>query len=499
MLLDAFVDSVGRRSMESPGSPALYFGDEVWSYRDLWSSATGVSDRLRADGLRPGRPVGLLAAKSPDAVAAIIGAGLAGIPVLLPSCSLGDTALHALLEQTGSSHLISLAGRVRPGAPIALRVERTGGIEASAARRDRMAGAPLILTTSGSTGSPKIVPLAADGVERFFGWAATEFGICADSAVLSYAPLNFDLTLLDIWTTLWAGGAAVLVDQDRAAHPRYLRELLQARPVRVVQAVPLFFRLLAESGSEPFPQVRNVIVTGDVLAPPLLAALPLLFPNAAVHNLYGCTETNDSMIHRIRSFDLAPGTSVPIGRPIAGVHAELVDGFGRVVTGPGTGELLVYTPFQSDGYLDEALTADRFVTRFVAGARRTCYRTGDVVRRDADGRLHLEGRDDFHVKVRGVRTSLQEVEHVLERHGEVIEAAVVALPDEAAGHRLHAMVRVGGSAGPNSLRLRSHCSAALPRTAIPSSYDIGAQPLPRTSTGKVDRNAIRTEHLRLGA
>ena len=77
-----------------------------------------------------------------------------------------------------------------------------------------------MLTTSGSTGLPKIVPLPAGGVDRFTDWAAEQFDIGPGTVVANYAPLNFDLCLLDIWTTLKHGGCVALVDQDRATQRR---------------------------------------------------------------------------------------------------------------------------------------------------------------------------------------------------------------------------------------------------------------------------------------
>lgn len=188
------------------------------------------------------------------------------------------------------------------------------------------------------------------------------------------------------------------------------------------------------------------------------------------------------------SFELAPGERLPIGRPIAGVEALLLDEEGRPVEGAGTGELVVRTPFQAAGYLDARLDVGRFVP---GPDGSTYYRTGDVVRRTADGVYVLEGRNDYHVKVRGVRTNLQEVEHVLQLHPQVLEVAVVAMPDEVFGNLLHAKVRRSPNSGLNSLHLRRYCSAHLPKSAIPSTVEITDQPLPKTSTGKVDRNAVK--------
>lgn len=461
---------------------ALYDGKRIWSYAQLWNSAVTVADELPRLGAHSDRPVVVNVRKSAGAIAMILGCGLAGVPAVLASADLGRNAVAALVKRTGSTQLLSLRAEPEPGDPVRLRSEATGLPEVTG---QMLGDAPLVLTTSGSTGSPKAVPLSRAGVERFVTWAAETFGIRSGTVVLSYAPLNFDLTLLDIWATLVAGGSVVLVDHDQAVDGAYLAELVDSHRVEVVQAVPLCFRLLAER-ARVLNSVRRVITTGDVLPPAVLARFPVMFPNAEVHNVYGCTETNDSLMHTVTDFETAG--PLPIGVPIDGVRALLVDGDGAEIAGPGTGELLVSTPFQAPGYLDEDLTERAFVTG-VAGSTDTFYRTGDLVRRDARGLLYLHGRTDFQVKVRGVRTNLNEVEHVLERHPAVAEVAVVAIPDLEAGYRLHAAVRSAGAV--NSLVLRSHCSRSLPVTAIPSTYEIQKSALPRTSTGKIDRNAIR--------
>ena len=119
------------------------------------------------------------------------------------------------------------------------------------------------------------------------------------------------------------------------------------------------------------------------------------------------------------------------------------------------GELLVWTPFQTRGYLNAALNEGRFASHPDAGdGETTYYHTGDVVRRHEDGSLTLEGRADFYVKVRGVRVSTEVVEQAIQEHPDVVEVAVVAVPDELAGKRLHAVVRREAESKLNSLVLR---------------------------------------------
>jgi acyl-coenzyme A synthetase/AMP-(fatty) acid ligase len=156
------------------------------------------------------------------------------------------------------------------------------------------------------------------------------------------------------------------------------------------------------------------------------------------------------------------------------------------VIGEGTGELWVATAFQTPGSLGGAL-AEKFVER--DGVR--FFRSGDLVQRHGDGSLTLRGRTDFQVKVAGQRANLQESEQCLLAHPSVLEAAVVAIADERYGHRLHAAVCTRPGAVLDSLQVRRHCVAHLPRAAMPQAIAIGDQALPKTSTGKVDRNRIK--------
>ncbi|WP_197366833.1 AMP-binding protein, partial [Streptomyces clavuligerus] len=334
----------------------------------------------------------------------------------------------------------------------------------------------------------------------FTDWAGERFGIRRGTTVLNYAPLNFDLCLLDVWTTLKHGGRVVLVDPAEATRAERLLDLLDRHEVRVVQAVPMLFRLLTDAAvpsGRRLDGVEHVIFTGDTLPTRCLADLPRLFGGARLYNLYGCTETNDSFLYEVDGTE-PPDAPIPIGRPLPGVDAVIVGADGRLLTGPGVGELEVSTPFQTSGYPDPEQNAERFVTRLRDGQPRRFFRSGDLVRRHEDGRITLEGRNDHQVKVRGTRVNLHEVEQVLLAHPDVTEAAVVTVPDPVAGRLLRAVVRRAPAAAPaarlNTLVLRRHCAGLLPLTSVPSELLIVDTPLPRTSTGKIDRAGVERDH-----
>jgi acyl-coenzyme A synthetase/AMP-(fatty) acid ligase len=493
-IADHFADHAERQ----PDAPALIWDGEAISYRELRQLCDASLADLQASALPADRPVGIRAKKSPEAIGLILACLRDGKSFLLPSIELASETLAQLFAQAGTSQVVSPHGpRSESAASLRALVDETRSAPAALESEWPPAGGAddvtFMLTTSGSTGLPKIVPLTAAGVDAFTNWAAEQFEIKPGTVVANYAPLNFDLCLLDIWTTLKHGGTVAMVDQDRATQGAYLADLINDNQVNVLQAVPMLYRLLIDVHREDgrtFPSVKHVISTGDKIPATSLAELPKLFPNARFYNVYGCTETNDSLIHEF--LGLAEGnvpSNVPVGQPIPGVIARVQSDDGTALEGPGTGEFMVWTPFQTRGYLKSSLNEGRFVT-LDDDAGRTYYKSGDIVRRHEDGTLTLEGRADFYVKVRGVRVSTQVVEQAIQEHPAVIEVAVIAVPDELAGARLHATVRREADAKLNSLMLRQHCATRLARTEMPSTIEIVTEPLPKTSTGKVDRKAV---------
>lgn len=487
----SLAESFNSQVRGQPASSALIWRGADVSYAELGEMVSRAAARLGDLGLAEHEPVGILAAKSPSAIALILGCLLTGRRFLLPPPTLAAQSLKDLFQRAGCRHVLSTE------AGTTLHVT---SVPAEAARPalcpDGIAGVSFMLTTSGSTGMPKIVPLSADAVDRFTDWAAERFRIRPGLTVFNYAPLNFDLCLLDVWATLKHGGRVVLVESSQATDARRLLDLIERHDVRIIQAVPMLYSLLTEEARRQqrrLGAVEHVIFTGDSMPAPDLAALPHLFGGARLYNVYGCTETNDSFLYELDPA-APPPYPVPLGEPLPGVTALIVDARGAVVTGPGLGELYVSTPFQAAGYLESGLSAEAFVPHPEGRDRRPYFRTGDLVSRHPDGRLTLEGRNDFQVKVRGIQVNTQAVEQVLLEHKDVTEAAVVAVRDPVAGRVLLSVVRRRQASRVTSLALRAHCAQRLPPAAVPTTMQVTEAPLPKTPTGKVDRTAVARGH-----
>lgn len=476
---------------ERPGSPALVWRGREVSYaglQDLVLAARAAVDRA------PAGPLCVVGEKSPQAVATILACLDAGRSFLIPPPSIAPAALDGLVARAGCVDVLYPRDTVSDPATAAAVPTPAGHPAPAPYDPERIS---FMLTTSGSTGLPKVVPLTTGAVDRFTGWVHERFDVGPGRTVLNYAPLNFDVCLLDVWATLRSGGRVVLVDPDQSTRASVLVDLIAGNGVHIIQAVPMLYELLLQAGPAiRLESVEHILITGDAIRPASLAQLPGVFPNARFYNLYGCTETNDSFLYEIPS-PAKPPIPLPLGSLLPGVRARLVGEDGTVLTDPGAGvgELYVSTPFQTSGYLGADLP-EKFVPDPLGLDQRIYFRSGDLVRRDSIGRLTLVGRNDFQVKIRGQRVNTRDVEQVLLEHEHVLEAVAIALPDEQTGHRLHGVVRRRPGSRLSGLQLRRHCAERLPSAAMPARLRITDEPLPATATGKIDRNLIRSAEMK---
>lgn len=431
-LLGGFLTQVRHR----PDATALIWRGEHTTYRALYEAAGRERERFAVLGIAPGDTVGILARTSPAAIALVLACLLSKRPFLLPPPALPAALLNDLFARAGCTRVLTpgqdhgQAQAQGQGQEHVVPVRRPAGHVPGYGRgrrpaRATTAGVPhrpagepaaFMLAASGSGGPPRIVPLDHRAVDRCTGWAAGAFGIEEGTNVLSHAPLHSGLSLLDIWTSLASGATVVIAQTATTADGPGLLELFTRHGVHVVQGPPALYGLLADAARRTgttLDGVRHAVFTKGALPDRVLAVLPHLFPGARLHNVYGCTETGASFIHEVDT-GATVFPPVPIGRPLPGVRALVVDARGTPVKGPGTGELYVATPFRSPGgHLNRTrrrttptptpgtgntptatatATAIATVTGTATGEERTWFRTGDLVRRDVDGLLHLAGR-----------------------------------------------------------------------------------------------------------
>lgn len=488
MKLRTLITSLRTNAEQRPNGVAVITDDKNWTYKELVLLISKYNSELETHHLVEHTPVAVTARKTVDTLALMIALGERGHTTLVVSPDLGSAVKPDVFSKAGVSCEVS-AQRISGSARIfvsTIQSEKTEINQSSVLLKD----SPLMLTTSGTTGIPKVVCLSETGVSAFLCWAKSFFDLGHASKVLSYAPLNFDLSLLDVWATLSAGGEVIFVEPSKATNSDYLISLVQRTKPNVIQGVPMLYTLLCDGNDRlggPMIDVDHILVTGDVTPKALRQRIAAMCPNSKFHNVYGCTETNDSFVYTSLAKEFSSYEHLPLGNPIEGSVYRVVDQDGES-TIDGAGELHTSTPFLAHGYTDAQITLSAFYWDDVE--KRRYYRTGDMVRVDSEGVMTLQGRSDHIVKVRGVRTNLRDIEHVLAKSNLVEESIVFSVDDEVEGVILHAVVKTTEGQQPDGFSLRVHCSENLPLTSVPRRFHFFNNPLPRTSTGKPDRKAI---------
>jgi amino acid adenylation domain-containing protein len=457
------LDLIAARAAEAPDRVALVHGTARMSYRELVAAYNALAWDLRPAGAGPGRLVAVRQRRGIDAVVTILGVLRTGAGYLPLDPASSDTRTTAILTDAAG-------GASLPADPFG-----TGG---TAILPGPGAGPDVayVIYTSGSTGVPNGVVIGHEALEHFVAAARQRYGIGPADRVLQFAPLHFDASVEELFVTLCAGGTLVLRTDEMLDVPALLAGCA-AHGVTVLDLPTAYWHELAyavATGAVSLPPtVRTVIIGGEAALPERVGQwCAAVGPAVRLLNTYGPTEA--TVVATVADLSTFDGGAVPIGRPLPGVSATLVDG-----------ELLLFGPALARGYLGRPeLTARRFTTH--CGAR--AYRTGDVVGLLPDGQLGFVRRVDDEVKISGYRIDPAAVESVLLAHPAVREAAVVAQDLAAGGKRLLGYVAAEGHV--DVAELRAHLAGRLPAPAVPSVLHVLTS-LPHTSTGKIDRKLLR--------
>ncbi|WP_330172409.1 amino acid adenylation domain-containing protein [Streptomyces sp. NBC_01498] len=463
------LELIARRTAADPGRTALVHGDVRLTYGELAEAVAARAGLLQDAGAGPGRLVAVCRPRGIDAIVGVLAAlrsGAAYLP-LDPDAPLAR-----------NTAILADACDGEPPHPDALRADGEAVLPGEAAGT----GIAYVIYTSGSTGTPNGVLVGHEALAHFVAGATERYGIGADDRVLQFAPLHFDASVEEVFVTLCAGGTLVLRTDGMLDVPGMLAGCV-AHGVTVLDLPTAYWHELAyavAAGVAELPAaLRTVIIGGEAALPERVARWRrAVGSRVRLLNTYGPTEA--TVVATVADLTEGPadGTAetdgVPIGLPLPGVRAALVDG-----------ELWLLGGGLARGYLDRPeLTARRF-TRL---AGESAYRTGDVVRLGSDGQLVHVARVDDEVKISGHRIDPAAVESVLLGHPDVRAAAVVAQESADGTKRLVAYVVADGDLSP--AEVRATLAERLPPPAVPGVISL-IESLPRTSTGKIDRSLLR--------
>ncbi|WP_414538947.1 amino acid adenylation domain-containing protein [Stenotrophomonas forensis] len=475
------------QAARTPDAVAVYDGTEPLTYRALDEASTGLAQHLRALGVGTEDRVGICLPRDAQllvALLAVLKAGAAYVPL---DPQYPDVRIGHILDSAQPSVLLTVSTECARLAPLAGSQTQLLALDAVRPHHNSATALPTtlpgqlayVIYTSGSTGLPKGVAITHANAVAMLDWARSTYPDPVLRHTLAATSICFDLSVYELFLPLLTGNSVVLV-RDALA----LTE--QAPPVAVslINTVPSAMEALLAAHAVP-ASVRVVNLAGEALGRGLVERLYALGHVEAVYNLYGPSE--DTTYSTGTLVDRGGADRPSIGRPLSNTRAYVLDEALRPVPVGVRGELYLTGAGLSRGYQGRAaLTAERYLPNPFAGTPgERLYRTGDIVRYLADGRLDYLGRADHQVKLRGFRIELGEVEAALARQPGVREVVAVV---QGQGSSQHLLAYASGDMLQGA-DLRRQLARELPGYMVPTQV-IVLQALPLTANGKIDRRAL---------
>ncbi|MFY1634920.1 amino acid adenylation domain-containing protein [Solwaraspora sp. WMMB335] len=495
----------------TPDAVAVAAGARRWTYARFQHEVDRIAYALIHAGVRPGDLVGVAVGRFPEMIASIYGIARAGAACVPLDVTYPPERIAAMLAQARPARVVAdrrHAGLVGEPANV-LVVEDLLAPQRTVAPvplpRNRPQDVLYVLFTSGSTGVPKGVAMSHAALDNYQAWQVDAASAAAGGVTLQFAPLSFDVSFQEIYTTISAGGTLQIIDERQRRDTTELLRLIDRESVERVFLPYVALQQLAEAavtlGIQP-RALRVVISSGEQLRVTaeirrFIATLPA---GAILENQYGPTETHlvtaYSMTGDPEHFPNLP----PIGPAIPGVDMYLLDQRMRPVPTGVAGELYFGGVQVARGYHRQpALTSARFVANPFGPPGDRIYRTGDVARVLPNGDLVWLARTDTQTKIRGFRVEPLEAEIAIMKlaahHPGIREAAVVARRRDDVDAFLAAFL-VGDPARVDLTGLRRQLRETLPEHLVPTHFHWLAQ-MPLTPSGKRDDRKLRGLPLRV--
>ncbi len=468
----------------------FFLPEQPWTYQQFNNKANQLARYLMAQGAEPGSRIAIAINRSAELLIALLAVLKLGGTYIPLDPTYPKSRLQYVLQDADVSLVLESEASLKSLIPDLnfstidlknqtqeINQQSAENLSVSVSQNDLA----YIIYTSGSTGNPKGVPIQHRSLVNLLASMAKAPGIEANDALLAVTTVAFDIATLELLLPLTVGARVAIASPETVRDSDRLIAQLESDNITLMQATPATWRLLLDAGWKGMSSLK-ILCGGEALDLPL--AQQLIPCCHELWNLYGPTETTIwSSAIRIDETLLAKGF-MPIGGPIDNTEFYVLDGQQQAVPIGVPGELYIGGAGLSQGYLNRLeLTAQKF--------SNALYKTGDLVRRHANGTLEYMGRLDHQIKLRGFRIELGEIEAVLNDHPNIDQALVMLRSQEDGEPLLVAYCKVWPDVDfeKASQTIRQDIAKQLPAYMLPTAYVLLAD-FPLTPNGKINRKAL---------
>lgn len=450
--------------------------DKSYTFSQLYDRARRIGSALK--GVGHNRPVAVMMKKGVDCIAAMLGVVYSGnfygpVDISMPPKRI-DTIL-SLLNPVASINDENFAEYCEAE----IDDEFLENVRAAQIAEDPL----YVVYTSGSTGIPKGVLTPHRAVINFVQSFVKNFGMDENDIHGNQAPLDYDASVKDVYSTLLTGGSTYIIPQRFFTMPKLLFDCVIEHHVKTlvwtVSALTIPVNLNAFAYRVP-DCVERVLFSGAVMPCRILRVWQENLPNTMFVNLYGLTETTCNCTFYKVSGPVKDTDVLPIGKPFDNLGIVLLNKDAN-----GIGEICVRGAGLALGYYNDRKRTDELFIRNpeVTEYEDRIYKTGDLGSIDGDGILWFHGRSDSQIKHMGHRVELPEIEAAVCSMQNVGEAVVLYNTEK----EKITLFYVGDA---DKKEIAKYLGILLPKYMIPTGW-FKLDAMPRLANSKIDRKALR--------
>jgi acyl-CoA synthetase (AMP-forming)/AMP-acid ligase II len=496
----------------TPEQLACIHGEEVVTYGEMERQANRVAHTLRELGVRRGDRVALLIENSSAYIAAYYGilkCGAVTVAMYITTTVkalayiLNDCEVRVLITQPKHLSLLEeIRGQLSKLRAVVLLEEsetNTAGLpwpvsdsQDVAQQPDTPLNLPMIdlnlasiIYTSGSTGDPRGAMLTHLNIVTNTRSIVSYLDLTSQDRIMVVLPFPY-VYGKSLLNTHIAAGATVIID-NRFLFPNIVLKTMRERDATGFAGVPSTYAILLGKSAVrkmEFPALRYLTQAGGAMAPPLIREVMEVFHGKKIFIMYGATEASARLSY-LPPEDL-PRKVGSIGKAIPNVELRLIKDDGEEARTGEVGEIVAAGANIMQGYWNQPEETAAVLTPHG-------FHTGDLGRADEEGFFYVVGRKRDMIKSAGNRVSAKEIEEIILEHPNILEAAVIGIPDQFIGEAICAYIVPKNGVPVPPDELIAYCKDRLPDYKVPRAI-IVRETLPKNASGKIMKEQLRKEH-----